>query len=161
MPELETPESSRKPAARRHVHSMSFLRYFLLLVIVLGSTFGDVYIAKGMKQLGAITVSRWRDLLFAPLNPWVALGVVLLMSFYISYLASLSWADLSYIMPATTMGYVLTALMAHFMLHERVSLTRWIGIFMISFGVGFITGGPSLTVTPTPEGVSPHLEIQG
>ncbi|MBV9072664.1 MAG: hypothetical protein JOZ10_03450, partial [Acidobacteria bacterium] len=143
-------ELQQVPSETRHVHTMSFLRYTLLAIIVLGSTFGDVYIAKGMRQLGEITVSRWRDLLLAPFNPWVALGIVLLLSFYISYLASLSWADLSYIMPATTMGYVLTALMAHFMLGEHVSLTRWIGILMISFGVGFITGGPSLTVRPSP-----------
>ena len=142
----------------QHVHSMSFLRYFLLALIVLGSTFGDVYLAKGMNQIGEISPSRWHDLLFAHLNPYVAFGIVLLMIFYISYLASLSWADLSYIMPATTFGYVLTAILAHFMLGEHIPLTRWIGIIMITAGVGFITGGPSLTVTPTPEGVSPHLE---
>lgn len=143
---------------RLHVHSMSFLRYILLSMIVLGGTFGDLYLAKGMKQIGEMSVSRWHDLLFAPLNPYVALGIVLLMMFYVSYLASLSWADLSYIMPATTFGYVLTALLAHFMLGERVSFTRWIGIAMITLGVGFIAGGPSLTVSATPEGVSPHLE---
>ena len=146
-------------AHRQHVHSMSFLRYLLLALIVLGSTFGDVYLAKGMKQIGDISVQRWRDLLFAPLNPWVALGTVLLIIFYLSYLASLSWADLSYIMPATTFGYVLTALCAHFMLGEAIPLTRWMGIMMISLGVGFITGGPSLTVRPTPEGIAPHLEV--
>jgi len=138
---------------------MSFVRYVLLALIVLGSTFGDVYLAKGMKQIGDISVRRWHDLLFAPLNPWVALGTVLLIMFYLSYLASLSWADLSYIMPATTFGYVLTALCAHFMLGEAIPPARWIGIIMISLGVGFITGGPSLTVTPTPEGIAPHLEV--
>ena len=138
---------------------MSFIRYVLLALIVLGSTLGDVYAAKGMKQIGEISVRRWHDLLLAPLHPYVALGIGLLMMFYFSYLASLSWADLSYIMPATTFGYVLTALLAHFMLGEKISVTRWIGILMITFGVGFITGGPSLTVTPTPEGVSPHIEV--
>lgn len=151
-------ETEPSTSTSQHVHSMSFLRYFLLALIVLGSTFGDVYLAKGMRQIGEISPSRWRDLLFAPLNPYVAFGIVLLLIFYISYLASLSWADLSYIMPATTFGYVLTALLAHFMLGEHVPLTRWIGILMITAGVGFITGGPSLTVTPTPEGVSPHVE---
>ena len=147
------------PPATRHINTMSLVRYFLLALIVIGSTLGDVYVAKGMKQIGEISVDRWRDLLFAPLNPYVALGVALLAMFYFSYLASLSWADLSYIMPATTFGYVLTALLAHFMLGEKIPLTRWIGIIMITLGVGFITGGPSLTVTPTPEGVSPHLEV--
>jgi len=155
----ETQQIERGSIGHQHVHSMSFVRYVLLALIILGSTYGDVYLAKGMKQLGGMSVNRWHDLLFAPFNPYVALGIVLLMMFYISYLASLSWADLSYIMPATTFGYVLTALLAHFMLGEQVSLTRWIGIIMITAGVGFITGGPSLTVTPTPEGVSPHLEV--
>lgn len=138
---------------------MSFLRYMLLAFIVLGSTFGDVYVAKGMKQIGAISVHRLTALILAPLHPYVALGIVLLAVFYFSYLASLSWADLSYIMPSTTFGYVLTALLAHFMLGEHVPLTRWIGIVMISLGVGLITGGHSLTVVPTPEGVTPHLEV--
>lgn len=145
--------------ARRHVHTMSFIRYLLLGLIVIGSTLGDVYLAKGMKQIGEISLRRWHDLLFAPLNPYVALGTALLFMFYISYLASLSWADLSYIMPATTFGYVLTALLAHYMLGERVPLTRWMGIIMITLGVGFITGGGSLTVAPTPEGIAPHVEV--
>lgn len=139
---------------------MSVLRYSLLALIVFGSTFGDVYLAKGMKQIGAISLARWRDLILAPFNPYVALGIVLLMMFYLSYLASLSWADLSYIMPATTFGYVLTALCAYFMLGEHIPLTRWIGILMITAGVGFVTGGPSLTVTPSPEGPSSHLEAR-
>lgn len=145
--------------ARRHIHTMSFVRYVLLALIVIGSTLGDVYLAKGMKQIGEISLRRWHDLLFAPLNPYVALGTALLMMFYLSYLASLSWADLSYIMPATTFGYVLTALLAHFMLGEHVPLTRWIGIIMITLGVGFVTGGGSLTVAPTPEGIAPHVEV--
>lgn len=152
-------ETDHSNFARRHVHTMSLIRYLLLGLIVIGSTLGDVYLAKGMKQIGEISLRRWHDLLFAPLNPYVALGTALLFMFYISYLASLSWADLSYIMPATTFGYVLTALLAHYMLGERVPLTRWIGIIMITFGVGFITGGGSLTVTPTPEGIAPHVEV--
>lgn len=152
-------ETDHSDFARRHVHTMSFIRYLLLAVIVIGSTLGDVYLAKGMKQIGEISLRRWHDLLFAPLHPYVALGTALLFMFYISYLASLSWADLSYIMPATTFGYVLTALLAHYMLGERVPLTRWIGIIMITLGVGFITGGGSLTVAPTPEGIAPHVEV--
>jgi drug/metabolite transporter (DMT)-like permease len=155
--ELAPPEQSTP--LQRHVRSMNSVRYVTLVLIVLGSTLGDVYISKGMRQIGEISVRRWHDLLFAPLNAYVALGTALLMMFYISYLASLSWADLSYIMPATTFGYVLTALLAHFMLGEHVSITRWIGIAMISVGVGFIAGGPSLTVSATPEGIAPHVEV--
>src|SRR5438045_6656290 len=129
-------EANQSNPSHLHVHSMNFIRYVLLALIVLGSTFGDVYIAKGMKQIGEMSLRRWHDLLFAPLHPYVALGIVLLMIFYLSYLASLSWSDLSYIMPATTFGYVLTALSAHFMLAACVPLTRWVVMLMFDLGAG-------------------------
>jgi drug/metabolite transporter (DMT)-like permease len=43
------------------------------------------------------------------------------------------------------LGYVLVALIAHFVLHEQVSLVRWFGIVLITGGVGFVAGGPMLT----------------
>ncbi len=45
-------------------------------------------------------------------------------------------------------GYVLLALVAKFALHEEVSPMRWIGIALISGGVGFVAGGPALTSHP-------------
>ena len=58
---------------------------------------------------------------------------------------ALSWADLTYVLPATSLGYVLLALVAKFALHEQVSPMRWVGIALITGGVGFVAGGPSLT----------------
>jgi len=58
---------------------------------------------------------------------------------------ALSWADLTYVLPATSLGYVLLALVAKFVLHEQVSPLRWLGIALISGGVGFVAGGPALT----------------
>jgi drug/metabolite transporter (DMT)-like permease len=37
------------------------------------------------------------------------------------------------------------ALVARFVLHEHVSPMRWLGIALITGGVGFIAGGPELT----------------
>jgi hypothetical protein len=50
------------------------------------------------------------------------------------------------VMPATSMGYVFLALAARFFLHEHVSVMRWLGIVLITGGVGFVAGGPELTV---------------
>ncbi len=58
---------------------------------------------------------------------------------------ALSWADLTYVLPATSLGYVLLALVAKFALQEEVSPLRWLGIALISGGVGFVAGGPALT----------------
>jgi len=60
-------------------------------------------------------------------------------------MTALSWADLTYVLPATSLGYVLLALIARFLLHEQVTTTRWLGIALISAGVGFVTQGPALT----------------
>ena len=129
-----------------HVHSMTVRRYFMLLVLVLASTIGDGVLSRGMKQIGEISASRWHELLFAVTNPWVSLGIALLIVYFGSYLSALSWADLSYIMPATAFGNVLTALFAKYVLHEHIPFTRWMGIALITFGVGFVAKGPSLTV---------------
>src|SRR5260370_31482386 len=58
---------------------------------------------------------------------------------------ALSSADLTYVMQATVLGYVLVALVARFVLHEHISPLRWIGIVLITAGVGFVAGGPALT----------------
>ena len=136
----------------RHVNTMNARRYLVLLVVVLGSTLGDVFLSRGMKQIGHITASYWRDLTLAITNPWVVLGTLLLIAFFASYLSALSWADLSYIMLITAFGNVLTALLARFMLHEHIPLTRWTGILLITFGVAFVGSGPSLTVTHVESG---------
>ena len=79
------------------------------------------------------------------LNPWVAIGILLLLAFFATYMTALSWADLTYVLPATSLGYVLLALVARFVLHEHISPLRWLGIVLITGGVGFVAGGPSLT----------------
>jgi drug/metabolite transporter (DMT)-like permease len=78
----------------------------------------------------------------------VALGVLFLLAFFASYMMALSWADLTYVLPATSVGYVLLALIAKFFLHEQVSATRWFGILLISAGVAFAASGPSRTHIP-------------
>src|SRR5438045_709156 len=132
-----------------HVQSMTMSRYFMLLLLVLASTIGDGVLSRGMKQVGEINAARWHELLFAVTNPWVSLGILLLIVYFGSYLSALSWADLSYIMPATAFGNVLTALFAKYLLHEQIPITRWMGILLITFGVGFVARGPSLTVIPS------------
>jgi len=98
-----------------------------------------------MKQTGNISIHHLQGVVLAILNPWVAVGILLLLAFFASYMNALSWADLTYVLPATSLGYVLLALVAKFALHEQVSPLRWLGIALISGGVGFVAGGPELT----------------
>ena len=106
---------------------------------------GDSLLSYGMKQVGNVSLSHPAELLLAIANPWVGLGIVLLLGFFASYMTALSWADLTFVLPASSLGYVLLAVIARFILHEQVSVTRWLGIALVSSGVGFVTSGPELT----------------
>jgi len=123
-------------------------KYLVLLGVVIFGSSGDALLSRGMKEVGEVPLNHWHQIIFAVAHPWVALGVVLLIGFFAAYMTALSWADLTYVLPATSLGYVLLALIAKFYLHEQVSTLRWVGIGLISAGVGFVTQGPALTRHP-------------
>lgn len=127
---------------------MTFRKYLVLAGVTLFAAIGDTFLARGMKQVGNISLHSLPDLVFTILDPWVALGILFLLAFFAAYMTALSWADLTYVLPATSLGYVLLALIAKFYLHEQVSTLRWVGIGLISAGVGFVTQGPALTRHP-------------
>jgi drug/metabolite transporter (DMT)-like permease len=124
---------------------LTFRKYLVLAGIAVFSTAGDSLLARGMKDLGGVSLHHLAGLLLAILNPWVAAGILLLLAFFSCYMSALSWADLTYVLPATSLGYVLVAFIAHFAFHEEISLTRWLGIALIAAGVGFVAAGPSVT----------------
>ncbi len=127
---------------------MTFRKYLVLAGVALCASVGDSLLSRGMKQVGSISLHNLPDIILAVLNPSVALGILLLLGFFACYMTALSWADLTYVLPATSLGYVLLTLIAKFYLHEAVSTTRWLGIVLISAGVGFVTQGPALTQHP-------------
>ena len=144
---------------------MTFRKYLVLAGVTLFAAIGDSLLARGMQQVGNISLQRLPDIVLTILNPWVALGILFLLGFFAAYMTALSWADLTYVLPATSLGYVLLALIARFLLHEQVSTARWLGIGLISAGVGFVTQGPALTHHPhedavdgTPEPVGSRTE---
>ncbi len=127
---------------------MTFQKYLVLAGITVFATAGDALLARGMKELGGVSLHHLSGLLLAILNPSVAGGILLLIAFFACYVSALSWADLTYVLPATSSGYVFVALTAHFAFHEVISPTRWLGIALITAGVGFVAAGPSLTPVP-------------
>ena len=96
-----------------------------------------------------ISLAHPATLIAAVFTPWIALGIALLIGFFASYLTALSWADLTFVLPATAFGNVIVALFARFWLHEAISYQRWFGIVLITVGVGFVAHGPSLTERPS------------
>jgi drug/metabolite transporter (DMT)-like permease len=130
--------------------TMTFRRWLVLGVVAITAPLGDTLLSIGMTRVGPVSLHHLTSLIFALKSPHILLGIVLLIGFFSSYLASLSWADLTFVLPATSIGNVIVALLAHFWKHEHISPMRWLGILLITAAVGFVTRGPSYTEVPRP-----------
>ena len=123
---------------------MSLLKLLLgVSFAVLASTIGDLLLAKGMRKVGQV---RWegvggslRTVGKVIRTPEIPLAVLFLAVFFFSWLALLSRADLSLILPMTALTYILNGLAAGPVLGETVSRQRWIGIWVITLGVVLVT----------------------
>jgi drug/metabolite transporter (DMT)-like permease len=123
-------------------------KYLVLAGVAVFASVGDSMLSRGMKEVGHVSIAHLQDLIAAVRDPWIVGGILCLLAFFSAYMTALSWADLTYVVPATSLGYVLLALIAKFVLHEQVSLFRWIGIALIAIGVSFVASGPELTRHP-------------
>jgi uncharacterized membrane protein len=85
------------------------------------------------------------DFIRAMFHPHVALGILLLILWLLTRMALFSWADLSFVVPVTAVGYILAALFGHFLLGETVTFTNWIGTFLIFFGTASVGTTKPLT----------------
>jgi len=101
-----------------------------------------------MTGIPPVSIAHPLTLIGAVFTPWIALGIALLIAFFACYLTALSWADLTFVLPATAFGNVIVALLARFWLHEPISIERWAGIALITVGVGFVARGPAQTARP-------------
>jgi drug/metabolite transporter (DMT)-like permease len=129
-------------------HRLLPRQYMILGLVSLCAPLGDSCLSRGMTSLPPITLAHPASLIAAVFTPWIAVGIVMLIGFFASYLTALSWADLSFVLPATSLGYVIVAFIARFWLNEPISLERWAGIVLITVGVGFVARGPALTERP-------------
>ncbi len=111
---------------------------WLTLFVVFLNASGDLSLTLGMKGIPGTMSVNPVDYIRAMFHLRVALGIVLLILWLLTRMALFSWADLSFVVPVTAMGYVLAALLGHFYLGETVTPANWIGTFLIFFGTAFV-----------------------
>jgi len=115
----------------------------MIAIVVLGGSAGDVFITKGMKQIGEISTVNLRELLGIALravsNKNFLIGILFMACSFFAFLAVLSWADLSFVLPATSLSFVITTVGAKFILHERISRIRLAGTLLVCVGVALIS----------------------
>jgi len=116
--------------------------FALIFLMVVFGPLGDLLLGKGMKRIPAMTSWAPRDVFHffasAFTSGTVWLGIVSLAGFFIAYLVVLSWADYTYVQPASALSYGLIALLAYFALHETITPTRWAGVLLIVLGVSVV-----------------------
>lgn len=134
---------------------MNLKKYLVLLAVMCFGSIGDALLKRGMDAFGPVDLRHPWQVIAALANSWVLLGILCLIAFFSSYLTALSWADLSYVLPATALGYVLVTLFGKYFLHENVTPLRWLGVLLITCGVGWVTRGPEIT-KPQPQETRLH-----
>ena len=116
--------------------------FLLLCSLIGGSSLGEILSAKGMQQIGDISL-RPRALFGAVLrmvrNPYLIGGVACLAVSFFSFISLLSYADLSFVVPLTAVSYITNTLGARFFLGERISRERWMGTVLVAFGVALVS----------------------
>jgi len=110
-------------------------------IVILSNAFGNLFLTWGLRHgvgaLGASPLAYIR----AIFNPWVALGISLLITWLLSKMLLLSWADLSYVLPVTAFGYVLNAALGRLVLSEQITPARWAGVLLIVAGTLLVGAG--------------------
>ena len=140
--------NSESPAERQAAQR-SLKTQIALAVIVLSNALGNILLGRGMHEVGDISsyspVALVTSGLAAMSNPWVLSGVALLIVFFVTHAVVLSWADLSYVLLVTAIGYVLVVGLSWAWLGETVSATRWAGTAIITAGVMLVGSTPVST----------------
>jgi drug/metabolite transporter (DMT)-like permease len=111
----------------------------LILVSIILGPLGNVFLGKAMKGIGPVTSARILDLV--PMTSrvltsgYIWLGIACLLGFFIVHMLLLTWADYSYVQPATSLSYLSISILSYFLLGEMISPLRWLGVTVICLGV--------------------------
>ncbi|HEY0703517.1 MAG TPA: hypothetical protein VGD60_12180 [Candidatus Acidoferrales bacterium] len=124
----------------KSISELHLKTYIMIFFVVLFAPIGNVLLGKGMKvSVGEVNLHSATDVaqvaLRALTSPFIWLGIGFLLLFFVSYLLVLSWADYSFVQPASASSFAVVALLGHFALKESISPAHWLGIIVICLGV--------------------------
>jgi len=132
-------------------HGLHLKTYIFLFFIVIFAPLGNTLLGKGMKSVGQVKdwspAALFHTLLRVITSGYIWLGVSSLLAFFVAYMLVLTWADYSYVQPASSFSYAVVAILSYWLLGETVSPLRWLGILVICVGV-LIVGRTHPRTTP-------------
>lgn len=114
----------------------------VLTIAILANAVGNLLLTIGMRDFDGSAPTAFLRLArtagHVVSDPWMIAGVLLLLVFLASYMTALSWADLSFVLPATAPAYILTVFLAKIYLREAVTPARWAGTTLIVVGTALV-----------------------
>jgi len=115
----------------------------ILIFALMVEAVGVVFLSKGLKQIGEVQTISAREIgriiAKGATSASILLGVALEAAFFGALLYLLCQRDVSLIWPLTSLGFVITALAAKFILKEEVSALRWVGVALIVLGASLVS----------------------
>jgi drug/metabolite transporter (DMT)-like permease len=136
-----------------HTRSLQLKTLPLILVSIVLGSLGNVFLGKAMKGMGSVTSARILDLVPIAsrvlVSGYIWLGIACLLGFFIAHMLLLTWADYSYVQPATSLSYLSISILSYLLLGEMISPLRWLGVAVICLGV-FLVGRTSPSTTGAP-----------
>jgi len=115
----------------------------VVTLAVIAQAAANTFLSKGMKVIASMP--SFSDgfsfvmLAYALKSPYIWGGIALLILFFVCFLSAVSWADLSLVLPATAIGYILNVFTGNYFLNEPVSQTHWLGSVLIVAGVFLVS----------------------
>ena len=115
----------------------------VITLAVIAQAAANTLLSKGMKVIASMpSFSDGFSLMmlaYALKSPFIWGGIVLLIVFFACFLSAVSWADLSLVLPATAIGYILNVFSGNYFLDEPVSPAHWFGSVLIVLGVFLVS----------------------
>lgn len=124
----------------------------IMLVAIVFEATGVVFLSRGLKEIGELKQFNLGALLQlvgrGVTNKHILLGVFFEALFFIGLLTLMSKADVSFVWPLTSVGFIATTLAAKFFLNEQVSPARWAGVMLIAAGASLVSWTEATRVRP-------------
>jgi uncharacterized membrane protein len=124
---------------------MSGKTWLLTAAVILSNLAGNFVLSWGMKHAPA-----GAGPVISLMQPAAVLGIALLIAWTLMRIRLLGLADLTFVLPVTSIGYVLNVVAGSAFLQEQVSWQRWLGALLIC-------GGAALTSRTDPASAEPRV----
>lgn len=117
-----------------------------LTVAILANSFGNLLLALAMNGLPAFNQVNLSQYLSSVVHdPFLLPGIALTATYAFAQVSLFSWADLSFVVPCIASSYIISTLLAEFILQEHVDVARWLGVSLICVGVALVAKTPVAT----------------